>query len=244
MTSNVSFVVRMKVPCVVVHDLHPWIVQDVVVLLSEIRRDVRRNERLDLADHDPLDLRVEDERARRHPGPKPHDQDRFRLPVHQGGEVAEQPLESHVPVLGRRLDLAAHVEHAGGGRQRELRHRHRGVHPLPHVEEFRQVAMGGERPAERDQGRWHRADGQRECNGQGHGPGERYCAGESALRGGRHRRQREQSRGRGAGDHDALCLLRADGGNQDDAEEECPTDGPQRVGSVHPANQAASVLIR
>src|SRR4030095_17032830 len=73
---DVELLVRRQnvMPRVVVDDLHTRLVYDVVVLLREERRDHARNQRLDLADDDALDARVEDERSCRHTGAKADDE--------------------------------------------------------------------------------------------------------------------------------------------------------------------------
>ena len=98
------------VPGVVVDDLDARIVQHVVVLLAEEARGDLRDQRLDLADDDPLDVGVQHERAGGDARPAADDEHRARLGVQEGREVAEHPLQPHVGRLGRGLDLAADVE--------------------------------------------------------------------------------------------------------------------------------------
>ena len=82
MTSNFSFVVRMKCRASSIDDPHPRIVDDVVVLLRRSTvRHALRDQRLDLADHDALDVRVRHERAGRDAGAEADDQHRLGLRV-------------------------------------------------------------------------------------------------------------------------------------------------------------------
>ena len=110
-----------EVARVVVDDLHARIVDDVVVLLREVRRHDFGNQRLDLADHDALDARMQHERSRRHAGAEADDQHRLRIVVEQRRDVAEHALQSHVLRLARRLDLAGDVEVAHAVRPSPIR---------------------------------------------------------------------------------------------------------------------------
>ena len=49
---------RDEVARVIVHDFDPWIAQYVVILEAEVRCHHARDQRLDIADHDPRDRRM------------------------------------------------------------------------------------------------------------------------------------------------------------------------------------------
>jgi hypothetical protein len=97
-------------PRIVEHQLDARIVEDVMVLVAEEGARAARHRRLDLADHDPLDLGMDRERAGGHAGADADDQDRARMRVEQGRNVPEHALEAHVDVHVGGFDLAGDMK--------------------------------------------------------------------------------------------------------------------------------------
>ena len=74
-----------EVPGVVVDHLHPRVVHDVVIFLPEKWCDRPGNQRLEFADHDSLDTRIDNKRARGDAGAAADDQHRPEIRVKNPG---------------------------------------------------------------------------------------------------------------------------------------------------------------
>ena len=105
-----------EVSRVVEHELDARIVEDVMVLDTEVLPGACGHDRLDLADDNAFDFGMDDEGSGRDAGADTDDEDGLRVRVHQRRDVAEHALEAHVDVHVGRFDLAADVEltRAGG----------------------------------------------------------------------------------------------------------------------------------
>ena len=77
----------------------PSFLEIVVLRPEELGHDLG-DERLDLAQDDPLDAGIEDERARGDARPATHDQHGLGLSVEQRGQVAQHPDQGHEPPGG------------------------------------------------------------------------------------------------------------------------------------------------
>ncbi len=98
------------VPGIVVHDADARVVDDVMVLVVEVRRDDAGNQALDLADDDPLDLGMHDKRSGGHSRPASDHEHRTGFGMQERGEVRQHSLQPHILRTARRLDLAADVK--------------------------------------------------------------------------------------------------------------------------------------
>src|SRR5579871_1753606 len=96
---------------IVVNDLDARIVDDAMILPGKVFvGDALRNERLELADDNSLDLRMNDKRARSDTRATADNEHRTRMRVDKGWEMPEHALQPHVRRFGRGFDLAAHME--------------------------------------------------------------------------------------------------------------------------------------
>ena len=97
-------------PRVVVNDLYLLVLHYAVILSGKMLCHDFGNQRLDLANHNPFDAGMHDERPGRDARAAADDEDRFRLRMYEGRNMAEHPLQSHVLRLTGGLNFSADVK--------------------------------------------------------------------------------------------------------------------------------------
>ena len=95
---------------IVVDHLRAGVVQHVIVLDVEVFPGSFRDDRFHLADDNPLNAGVQNERARSHSCTETHDQRRTRLAADQRRKVAQHTLQAHVGRKRGSLHLTADVK--------------------------------------------------------------------------------------------------------------------------------------
>ena len=226
---------------VVVDDLHARIVHHVVVLVLEVRRDLLRHERLDLADDDALHRRVLRERPGRHARAAAHDEHGLRVRMKQRRHMAEHALQAHVGDQRGGLSLARDVKAADA--VAPLRDLDGGVEALADVEAGGRVIgvgkltpVGDELPGQDGDAADEDHDGQGPDGHQAGQPGLAGGSGRAALEEDNqraHERERHQN---------LLGVLRTDPRDRDEARAERAGDGPDGVCRVGEADDAAGIV--
>ena len=132
-------------PSVVVVDRGAGVVLDAVIFFSEIFGRGGRNQRLEFADRDFFDCRLEHKGAGRHAGAEADDQDGFGVLMKQRGNVAEHALQAHIGERGGSFHFSADVEVAVAvGR---FGNRHRVVAALADVQRASGIGLQHHAPA-------------------------------------------------------------------------------------------------
>ena len=226
---------------VVVDDLRFRIVQDVVILLRKIARGRGRNDGFNFADGDFLDAGIRGESAGGNSGAKSDSENRFRIGMKQRGKVPDHALQFHIVGFGGGFHVAVDVNFDGA--VVPLSDGDGGIYSFDGMQNLRcgdlaeiHAAVGDHSPGIGS--RFHARKQERASEAAASATVSDF----GDIRTCTERERTQRSRGRD--EQNIAGFLRADAGNQNQADAEGADNGSEGVGSIDAADDAAGILTR
>src|SRR5262245_31127431 len=220
------------------------IANDIEVVFRKIRRDDTRDEWLDLGNRLLLDHWIDRYRASGHSSAAANHEHARRVHRHQGRNMTEHALKTHVLWLARRLNLprVVIVDDAAW----RARYGDRSRDAFADVHDLVDTYPRRRKPPIRDEEPWQGRYGAREKNGgDAHHAYKSDCCARaqtlSRVLAGREADQEQETGHSGDPDEHLLGHLTADGAEKHEAADERSDNRADRVGCIHAAHEPARI---